>query len=342
MTLSRREFLTKAARGLGGAALFPLAGQFASGSPTGGGPLGSDTLIGKVLCGYQGWFRCPGDPAGFGWRHWSRNSVQIRPDTLTFDMWPDLSDYSDDELYPADDFTTPDGEQAYLFSSAHPLTVNRHFDWMQAYGIDGVMVQRFVTGLTGPPNDIRVLSSVRDAANRTGRVFVLEYDMSGAPTDQVLDRMVNDWTWLVDQTGLSDDPAYLHHNGLPVLAVWGFFTSRFDGALANQIIDYFSGDPDYGVFLIGGCQWWWRSETDPDWSRAFRRFGAISPWNVGNVTVQDGVKHASTGYWAQDIVEATNAGMLYLPVLYPGFSWDNLQHLPPGTSLIPRRGGDFL
>jgi len=34
--------------------------------------------------------------------------------------------------------------------------------------------------------------------------------------------------------------------------------------------------------------------------------------------------------------------MLYLPVIYPGFSWDNLQQLPPGTSKIPRLGGDFL
>ena len=34
--------------------------------------------------------------------------------------------------------------------------------------------------------------------------------------------------------------------------------------------------------------------------------------------------------------------MLYLPVIYPGFSWDNLQQQPPGTSLIPRLGGDFF
>jgi hypothetical protein len=33
---------------------------------------------------------------------------------------------------------------------------------------------------------------------------------------------------------------------------------------------------------------------------------------------------------------------IYLPEVYPGFSWDNLKHLPPGTSKIPRLGGDFL
>src|SRR6266850_6379384 len=45
----------------------------------------------KVLCGYQGWFRCPGDPINGGWGHWSRNGREITPDSLTFEMWPDMS-----------------------------------------------------------------------------------------------------------------------------------------------------------------------------------------------------------------------------------------------------------
>src|SRR5262249_19854596 len=164
---------------------------------------------------------------------WSRSGSRIAPETLTFDMWPDLSEYSDEELYPAPGFTYPDGSPASLFSSAHPLTVNRHFDWQRDYGIDGVLLQRFVVGLNDPPNDTTVLTNVRDAANRTGRVFALEYDMSGTPTDQVLDRMINDWRWLVDQVGILDNPSYLYHDGRPVLGIWGFFTSRFGAELAH-------------------------------------------------------------------------------------------------------------
>ncbi len=37
------------------------------------------TFRGKVLCGYQGWFRCPGDAAGMGWIHWSRDRRRITP-----------------------------------------------------------------------------------------------------------------------------------------------------------------------------------------------------------------------------------------------------------------------
>ena len=41
-------------------------------------------------------------------------------------------------------------------------------------------------------------------------------------------------------------------------------------------------------------------------------------------------------------IKGNELGILWLPVVYPGFSWDNLQKLPPGTSLIPRRRGQFL
>jgi hypothetical protein len=301
-----------------------------------------ESLQGKVLCGYQGWFRCPGDGTGLGWRHWSRSSSQITPDTLTVDMWPDLSEFDDKEKYPAPGFTYPDGSQAHLFSSANSLTVDRHFDWMRNYGIDGVWLQRFVVGLGNPPNPSPVLDNVQSAANRTGRVFALEYDMSGTPTSQVLDRMMNDWRWLVDKVGITNDPSYLYQDGKPVLAIWGFFSSRFDAALAHQIIDFFTLDKTYGVFLVGGCQWWWRTESNTEWARAFRRFNAISPWNVGNVTVRKGTRYASTGSWPGDLNEAKRVGMLFLPVIYPGFSWDNLQRRPPGTSNIPRLGGEFL
>ncbi len=51
------------------------------------------TLHKKVLCGYQGWFRCPGDGLS-SWFHWSSSQSQITTNTLTFEMWPDMSEYT--------------------------------------------------------------------------------------------------------------------------------------------------------------------------------------------------------------------------------------------------------
>jgi hypothetical protein len=58
------------------------------------GTVDATSLRGKVMCGYQGWFRCPDDAANMGWIHWSRDSRHIAPDLLTFELWPDMADYS--------------------------------------------------------------------------------------------------------------------------------------------------------------------------------------------------------------------------------------------------------
>jgi hypothetical protein len=253
-------------------------------------------------------------------------------------MWPEMAEYTNQ--YPAPGFTHPDGSQAYLFSSQDQQVVDRHFDWMLAYGIDGVFVQRFVVGVAKHPTN--VLVHARNAANRTGRTFAITYDMSGQPTNSLYGQLTNDWQWLVDNLHITQDPRYLHHNGKPVLMVWGFFSDRFSTNLANQIIDFFKTNTTYGVTLVGGGEWWWRTETAPGWSNVFRRFDVYSPWNVGNISIDGTNKYASTAYWSQDLVAASNAGMLYLPVIYPGFSWDNLRRLSPGTSLIRRLGGEFF
>nr|CAA9243909.1 GH99 [uncultured Armatimonadetes bacterium] len=300
----------------------------------------ASTLKGKVLCGYQGWFHAPGDPTERGWVHWSRDSGRIAPETLTVEMWPDMTEYK--RQYPAGAFRYPDGKPATLFSSADPETVDLHFDWMDRYGIDGVFVQRFLGGLEDAAEASRVIGHVRQAAARTGRVFALEFDMSGTPPEQGLPRMQAYWRYLVDELKITEDPRYLKHDGRPVLAVWGFYTDRFSGAWANRIIDAFKAPGKYQVTLVGGGQWHWRTERDPEWARAFRRFDVIKPWSVGNLDVRGGVKRAQTNYWADDLAEAKRNNMLYLPVIYPGFSWDNLQKTAPGTSLISRRGGDFF
>ncbi len=106
------------------------------------------TIRGKVMCGYQGWFRCPGDGSNQGWIHWSRDSRRIAASTLTFEMWPDMGECAADECFAASGFTYPDGSPAALFSSANSKTVLRHFQWMRDYGIDGGVAAAFRRRLT--------------------------------------------------------------------------------------------------------------------------------------------------------------------------------------------------
>jgi len=300
----------------------------------------ASTLHHKVLCGYQGWFRCPGDPAKEGWRHWSRDPRKIAPNALTFEMWPDLTEFDAKEKYAAPGFTYPDGKPAQLFSSANAKTVERHFQWMEQYGIDGVFVQRFLVSL-GTPSVDRVLRHVRKAAAKTGRVYAVCYDLTGSPRDQLYDLIVADWKRLVDEQKVTQDNRYLQHAGKPVVFVWGFFSDRFRPALAHRIIDFFKKDTKYGATLIGGCQWWWRTEEDAEWAEVLRRFDIISPWNVGNYTKIEGRKYAATDSWKNDLAETRRLGIAYLPVIYPGFGWTNLKGKDAAGATIPRLKGEF-
>jgi hypothetical protein len=299
------------------------------------------TLHHKVLCGYQGWFRCPGDPAGGGWRHWSRNGRSVSPGSLTFEMWPDLSEYGDDEKFVATGFTHADGSPAHLFSSAHPKTVERHFEWMRRYGIDGAFVQRFLVELRDPSTDL-VLEHCRAAAAKSGRTYAICYDMSGMSADRLFETLTEDWKRLVDERGVTRDERYLHHDGKPVMFVWGFFSDRFGPEHAHRVIDFLKADSRYAATLIGGCPWYWRQEQDADWARAFRRFDVLSPWNVGHYREENGRRLADTSTWKDDRDEARRAGMDFLPVIFPGFGWTNLQGPKSARATIPRLGGEFF
>ncbi|MGA2258811.1 MAG: glycoside hydrolase family 71/99-like protein, partial [Thermoguttaceae bacterium] len=284
------------------------------------------TMRHKVMCGYQGWFRCPGDAAGLGWVHWSRDSKRIAPETLTFELWPDMTAYPTAERFAAPGFSYLAGRPAELFSSDNAATVLRHFQWMRDYGIDGAWLQRFVVGLPGGPveqtypSNWRVLQHVRAAAS--------------------------DWKKLVDEK-ITDDVRYLHEHRRPVVQIWGFyFHNRHNlmtAELGNRLVELFKMPGRYSAFLVGGGDWNWRANPDAQWQKLVRRFGAYCPWNVGNYLKDAaGAKHAATHYWAEDQRDCERRGTLWLPVVYPGFSWDNLQRLPPGTSCIGRRGGRFL
>ncbi|HET6881902.1 MAG TPA: glycoside hydrolase family 71/99-like protein [Pirellulales bacterium] len=308
------------------------------------------TIKQKTLCGYQGWFRCPGDPANGGWRHWSRDAKRIGPDTLTFEMWPDLSEYEDDEKYTAIGFTGPDGSPAQLFSSDNAKTVERHFCWMRQHGIDGVFLQHFLVDLPGGPLEERyasrkrVLGHVIQAAEKAGRVWALSYDVAGMPGDKIYDVLTTDWKRIVDQR-LTAGRRYLTEKNKPVVQVWGFYRHSsgiaMTAELAHRLIDFFKADGPYSAYLVGGGDWQWR--RDEEWQKIVFRFDAYAPWNVGNYSqdANDDV-HASMGWWEADKRACEAKGVLWLPVVYPGFGWDNLKRLPAGASTIPRRRGEFF
>ena len=296
------------------------------------------TLNGKVICGYQGWFRASGDPSGQGWIHYDRSNDFT---DLTIEMWPDMLELTEEEKYPVPHWSHANGEQAYLFSSANKKTVIRHFQWMETYGIDGVAIQRQAGDLypSHPHESFRIPGYAREAANRTGRTYYIMY--CGIDVSNLTEAVSDDWQYLVDTMKITDDDRYLHHNGKPVVGIYGFFTNDLAITDANNVLDIFQSGGQYEAYVVGSGEWWWRTETEdsaPGWPQVFRRMDAWIPWNVGHYSGE----YANTDQWLVDKNEMDSCGVLYMPLVYPGFGWDNLKNKPPGTTNKPRLQGDFL
>jgi len=309
------------------------------------------TLNRKLMMGYQGWFLCSGDGSPVNnWIHWSRRNQAPDPTTVTVDFWPDTTELERDELF-ATQFTFADGSPASLYSAYKGKTVMRHFQWMQNYGLDGVFLQRFSSELRDSRFfNVRnqVAQNIRAGAEAYGRVFAVMYDISGQNESTLVQDLANDWNYLVDTLKITQSPNYLQHNGKPVLAIWGFgFTDRpGTAAQAQQLISYLKSEagPDRQVTLMGGVPTYWRSltrdsKTDPAWANVYRSFDILSPWTVGRYSDEAGVDRFCRDLTVPDLAEAAAGKFEYMPVLFPGFSWRNLNN--GLLNQIPRHGGKF-
>lgn len=340
-TLSRAEIIEKT--------LKPYDGVSNEGVDT-------SSLYGKVMCGYQGWFTCPGDGSGMGWFHWGLPSTapsdDFYPGRCSIDYWPDMSEYSEKEKFPTK-FRHADGSVAYVFSSMVPETVSRHFKWMKDYGISGAFVQRFGVQTIKDfeyHNVNVVLNNCRAAANKHGRAYALMYDLSGLDKGEVSE-VIKDWKLLVDKMKLtrdSDDKAYLHHKGKPIVAVWGagFKNREYTLEETYEFIKLLKSNTKYGnCTVMLGLPTHWRNldddaTSDPLLHNVIKAADIISPWMVGRIRKMSEIKTVNAPLWKADMEWCRENNLDYLPVVFPGFSWGNMQGW--GYNLIPRQKGKFL
>jgi hypothetical protein len=308
------------------------------------------TLSSKVMCGYQGWFGTPGDgSSGRGWRHWTKGNGLLTDGNAKVDLWPEVSELALDDRFPTG-FKMADGRPAEVFSSYKKTTVLKHFQWMQDYGIDGVFVQRFASELHGRSSLEHcntVLANCREGANLHGRAYAVMYDLSGLSAGQI-DGVMNDWRMLRRQMVITEDSAYLHHRGKPVVAVWGigFTNRRYTLAECRRLVEFLKNDPEAGgCTVMLGVPAHWREPgndavSDPMLLEVLGLADVISPWTVGRyISPVEAAKYATT-LLKPDLAWCQKRGIDFLPVVFPGFSWHNMY----GAKLdqIPRLQGQFL
>ncbi len=301
---------------------------------------------GLVMAGYQGWFNTPGDGAGMGWKHY-RKGNDFAPGRCSIDLWPDVGEYP---VSYTTEFIHSDGSAARVFSSHDLSTTDLHFRWMQQYGIDGAFMQRFVVSIRskeGAANYNTILMNAADCAEKYGRAFCVMYDLSGMKAGEE-DILIADWKRLSGEAGITsrNDNHYLHHNGKPLVAVWGigFNDNRKYGYDEVEKIIRFLRDE--GCSILVGVPTGWRTLTmdtmsDPRLHRIIARADIVHPWLVGRFNL--GGYPAFQKRIAEDIAWCKSHGKDYAPVVFPGFSWYNLQNgVAAPLDQIPREGGRFF
>jgi hypothetical protein len=312
----------------------------------------SSTLIGKVLLGYQGWFNCPGDGSPRNsWRSWARGVPAAN--TLTVDLYPDLRELDPDERCAVPGMTIG-ANPAYLYSAWNRKTVLRHFRWMKEYGLDGVLVQRFVgsTADKRATGDV-VLKNVIAGAEASGRTFAIEYDITGGTPDTFAQVIRDDWKYLVDDLKVTSSPNYQRQDGKPVLSVWGMGLDEpghppSDAATAKELIEWFQSKApaNYQVTYMGGTPSRWRilqgdSHKETEWAEVFKMMSIIQPWTVGRYRDNESADRWKEDMLGPDLALTVRNHQLYMPVIFPGFSWHNLKPASPANQ-IPRNRGEFL
>lgn len=323
-------------------------------------PVDPSSIIGKVVCGYQGWFTCTGDSSPINrWSHWSPGTppqAGIAPNpnpNLTFDAYPDVSIYNSTSLFQTNFANQGDGTPAKLFSDYKQDVTDKHFQLMQANGIDGVAFQRFIWEVLIDPafkaNRDTDAVHVRSAAEKYQRMFYMVYDLSGlgnvpAASDQVrFDSVKGDWqNNMLANLHITSSPMYAKQGGKPVVQIWGIGYNHIIGTAAIQLdlINWFKAQ---GCYVIIGVPTGWRTGTgasNPGWINTYKSGNMISPWTVGAYTDQASTDNFKTNFLTPDLSYCNTNSIAYQPVIFPGFSWSNWNG--GAQNQISRNKGDFL
>ncbi|MBJ6362248.1 carbohydrate-binding protein [Paenibacillus sp. GCM10012307] len=305
-------------------------------------------VVGHIFAGYQGWFTAGGDGSPLNnWTHWTKNGASPTPNSnVNFELYPDLREYTN--LYQTNLGNLGNGQQAKLFSSYDQSTVNKHFEWMQTYNIAGAALQRFGADISNTPNSWKtnrdsVAVKVKNAAETYNRKFYVMYDITDMNPSTWVNAVKNDFTTNIQNAmNLPASTAYARQDGKPVICIWGIgFNDRPGTATeAAELITWFKNQ---GFYVIGGVPTYWRTGTGDSKSGfldVYKSLDMLSPWFVGRFSGTAGADHYKTNQWEPDLAFTNQNGIVYQPVIWPGFSWKNLHNGP--INEIPRLHGDFM
>lgn len=309
-------------------------------------------FIGKSVAGYQVWFKTGGK--NDFWHHWGNDVIEAdgtrwpRPYNHTFEIYPDVTLYGEADLAQTGFANLGNGEPSKLYAAQSSTVIKAQFDQMQATGLQGVAVQRFLGGdmrsiATNPQSHLNL---IRQQAERTNRLFYICYDITSNGLETTWADLIRfDWVYNIEQNHcLTQSPAYATVNGKPVVEVWGIgFGDRPGNAERSKALIQFL--QSRGCYVIAGVPTYWREQRNDarpaadGYEAVYQQCDMLSPWLVGRFSNTNEAQYFYS-LQQEDVRYCQQHGMDYMPVLFAGFGWATWN-----TGVLnqaPRQAGAFL
>lgn len=191
--------------------------------------------------------------------------------------------------------------------------------------IDGILVQRFY-GQFDDPSFLQLLDQIRTSAEEYGRTFAVEYDLSPVASSDfsnVIAALGDDYTTNI--APLISSSAYLHHEGRPVLELWGFGVNKTKLLAADcSTIFHALRSANPNPYVVLGVQWDWASDAtqNPDFFNVYIQGDVIQPWAVGAYD-NDNYQSFYNNTSVTDKARTDQLGIKYAPSVTPGGSARN-------------------
>eukprot|EP00900_Chrysochromulina_parva_P016563 jgi/Chrpa1/24908/Chrysochromulina_OHIO_Genome00025898-RA len=222
------------------------------------------------------------------------------------------------------------GSVVNVYANAAEGVVDLHFQWMKDYGMDGVLLQRFISDVINPGKGLdhfnTILAQADAAAAKHGRTYAIMYDMSGAAS-----------TW---DTDIDAD----FEKGRPVVCIFGLGLVDHAQATVDSSLRFIRSLQANGFYVIGSGPYYWREGTHdalPGYSGVFTAFDAIMPWLVGRYSsaMSSALDFSRLGPLVEaDAALTQSRGQGYAPIAFPGYSYRDTNKI----NFIRRYAGQFF
>jgi len=146
---------------------------------------------------------------------------------------------------------------------------------------------------------------------------------------------------------ITADAAYLKHERNPLVRVWGIgFDDGCGSTLGEcrELVEFFKAD---GCAVMLGVPTGWLEGnrdafTQPELREIIALADVVGPWTIGRYQTPAQIRRHVEKRWKPDLAWCAGREIDCLPVVFPGFSWNNLKGGREKLGAIPKLKGQSL